>query len=212
MIERILDLMEKNGVKANKLTSDLGMGMSSITDWKKGKANPSYGALVKIAEYFNVSVEYLEGKTNDTASHDKLIDIYFRGIGVWSSNEFLSDTERANAKRHFAELLFRYKDCMNVYCNAKINSQNTSLSKQVESLAVWISMLPEYIAGTEQVDSSLNSKLKKTAAEKFSDDLKQIFIDTGDIKPGEEMSDGLKEYVTGLVRFAVAKAKRSDDT
>ena len=49
------------------------------------------------------------------------------------------------------------------------------------------------------------SETKKTAAEKFSDDLKQIFIDAGDIKPGEELSDGLKEYMKDLVRSAVAK-------
>ena len=65
MIERILDLMKKNGVKANKLTSELGMGMSSITDWKNGKAKPSFDAIIKIADYFGVSSDYLLGRTDD---------------------------------------------------------------------------------------------------------------------------------------------------
>ena len=72
LIERILDLMKKNGIKAAKLTADLGMGKSSVTDWKNKKAKPSYGALVKIAEYFNVSVDYLQGKTDDPNSDESI--------------------------------------------------------------------------------------------------------------------------------------------
>ena len=173
MLERILDLMERKGVKPATLLKEAGLNSSSIQDWKKGKAKPSYGALVKIAEYFNVSVEYLEGKTDDTAPHDKLIEVYFRGIEVWSSNEFLSDEERSNAKRHFAELLFRYKDFMNAYCDEKVNAVTSPLSKKVESLAVWISLLPEYIAGvepksnsSEMPDAALIKKIQTLSPEK----------------------------------------------
>ena len=71
LIERILELMTSRGVKAATLTRDAGLNHSSINSWKTGKAKPSYGALVKIANYFGVSVEYLEGKTDDPASQDK---------------------------------------------------------------------------------------------------------------------------------------------
>jgi repressor LexA len=56
--------MEKRNVKAITLTTKAGLSRSAISDWRKKKAKPSYGALVKIAKYFNVSVEYLEGKTD----------------------------------------------------------------------------------------------------------------------------------------------------
>ncbi len=58
-IEKILYLMEVNGVNAKKLTADLGMAVSSVTDWKKGKAKPSVEAIVKIAQYFKVTTDYL---------------------------------------------------------------------------------------------------------------------------------------------------------
>ena len=64
MVERILQLLKDRGVTAYKLTSDLGIGSGSVSDWKKGRAKPSYGSLVKIADYFDVAVEYLEGKTD----------------------------------------------------------------------------------------------------------------------------------------------------
>lgn len=59
LIERILELMGKNKITAKKLTTDLELSNSSITDWKKGKGKPSTEAVIKIANYFNVSTDYL---------------------------------------------------------------------------------------------------------------------------------------------------------
>ena len=64
-VERILSLISQNNITAAHLLREAKLNSSSINDWKKGKAKPSYGALVKIADYFNVSVEYLEGKTDN---------------------------------------------------------------------------------------------------------------------------------------------------
>jgi len=75
LVERILELMAKHGVKGNQLTSSIGMGHSAVSDWSKGRAKPSYGALVKIANYFDVSVEYLEGKTDNPApKHTEVLE------------------------------------------------------------------------------------------------------------------------------------------
>ena len=64
-IERILFLIKQHDITAAHLLREAKLNPTSVTEWKKGKAKPSYGALVKIANYFNVSVEYLEGKTDD---------------------------------------------------------------------------------------------------------------------------------------------------
>ncbi|HBG1029190.1 TPA: helix-turn-helix transcriptional regulator [Clostridioides difficile] len=71
MISRILDLMKKNNITAKQLTNDLEISNSSVSDWKKGKGKPSSDAIVKIAEYFNVTTDYLLlgitcNKTNNT--------------------------------------------------------------------------------------------------------------------------------------------------
>ena len=58
-IERILYLIEQTNISAFKLTTDLELSNSAISDWKKRKAKPSTEAIVKIAEYFNVSTDYL---------------------------------------------------------------------------------------------------------------------------------------------------------
>ena len=61
MLNRILELMEKNHVTAKQLTSDLGLSGSAISEWKKGKGKPSTDAVVKIAKYFSVSADYILG-------------------------------------------------------------------------------------------------------------------------------------------------------
>ncbi len=59
LVTRIIELMEKNHVTAKQLTSELELSNSSITEWKKGKGTPSTKAVIKIANYFGVSTDYL---------------------------------------------------------------------------------------------------------------------------------------------------------
>ena len=59
VIEKVLKLMEQNHISAKKLTTDLGLANSSISEWKKGKARPSLEAVIKIAGYFGVTTDFL---------------------------------------------------------------------------------------------------------------------------------------------------------
>lgn len=62
-IPNLFELMEKNNVTQQKLSEAIGFSQGNISDWKSGRSSPSVEALVKIAEYFNVSVDYLLGYT-----------------------------------------------------------------------------------------------------------------------------------------------------
>ena len=62
-VKRILELMQMYGVSANRLEVEAPIAISSIQAWKNGKSKPSLDAISKIADYFNVSVDYLLGKT-----------------------------------------------------------------------------------------------------------------------------------------------------
>lgn len=66
--ERIFDLLNKRNITAKALSLATGISTGNISDWKSGKANPSYGAIVKIAKYLNVSEKYLQCETNDPTS------------------------------------------------------------------------------------------------------------------------------------------------
>ena len=58
-IERILMLMKERNIKAAQLTKETSLAAGIVTQWKKGKQKPSTDAIVKIADYFNVTTDYL---------------------------------------------------------------------------------------------------------------------------------------------------------
>jgi transcriptional regulator with XRE-family HTH domain len=63
MFEVIADLMEKRGITAYQLSHSIGVSQGAISLWKLGIRKPSSDALQKLADYFDVSVDYLLGRT-----------------------------------------------------------------------------------------------------------------------------------------------------
>ena len=59
MLERMENLADEEGINLKQLAVKLGLSNSSFSDWKRGKASPSLNAVIKIAEYFDVSIDYL---------------------------------------------------------------------------------------------------------------------------------------------------------
>ena len=58
--DNFYNLCVKKGIKPNPVAKELGISSASLTKWKNG-TTPNSDALQKIAEYFDVSVDYLLG-------------------------------------------------------------------------------------------------------------------------------------------------------
>jgi len=69
--ERIFDLMKKNSITAAQLSKELSLTKSIFTQWKQELQKPSVEAITKIADYFNVSTDYILCKTDDPTPPDK---------------------------------------------------------------------------------------------------------------------------------------------
>ena len=63
-LNNLLSLLNERGISKNKLLTDLKLSKNSFVDWEKRGTVPSGDTLIKIAEYFDVSVDYLLGRTN----------------------------------------------------------------------------------------------------------------------------------------------------
>lgn len=59
MYEIFEQLMKTYGYTAYKVSVETGIAQSTLSDWKKGKSTPKADKLQKIADLFNVSLEYL---------------------------------------------------------------------------------------------------------------------------------------------------------
>lgn len=69
---RIKQLCYRKGITIAKLEADLGFGNSSIKKWEKS-SSPSIDKIVKVATYFDVSIDYLMGRTDIESSMSDII-------------------------------------------------------------------------------------------------------------------------------------------
>lgn len=59
---KVEELVNKRGITLYTLAKELGFAKSLFSDWKSGKSMPKTDKLIKIADYFGVTVEYLISK------------------------------------------------------------------------------------------------------------------------------------------------------
>jgi len=77
MYEIFAKLLSDNNVTAYQVGKATGISTSTLSEWKNGKYTPKTDKLQKIADYFNVPVEYLltgEKKSPDNMSEDDNIN------------------------------------------------------------------------------------------------------------------------------------------
>lgn len=69
-VQRIFDIMEDRGLTVYRVAKDTGISVGNMYNWRSGRSNPGARALEKLSVYFNVSVDYLLGKTDNPAEEN----------------------------------------------------------------------------------------------------------------------------------------------
>lgn len=62
LIDRIINLLKEKGAEQKDLAEYLGVHPQLITEWKAGRTKSYKKYIDKIADFFNVSTDYLLGK------------------------------------------------------------------------------------------------------------------------------------------------------
>lgn len=62
---RIKYLRKKNRISQIKMAMDLNLAQNSISQYESGARQADYQTLISIADYFNVSIDYLLERTDD---------------------------------------------------------------------------------------------------------------------------------------------------
>ena len=102
--ERLKFLRENYYVNGKKLTQTqlaniLGYGYTAISNYESGRNEPSINDLKKIADFFNVSLDYLLCTTNDPTKVGEKNELYERLCGYTKTQQeyllrILDDIER----------------------------------------------------------------------------------------------------------------------
>ncbi|MFA1819554.1 helix-turn-helix domain-containing protein [Virgibacillus oceani] len=108
-------------MKQNKVAADLGITTYQLSIYENGKTKPDPGLISDIADYYNVRVDYLFGKTDSTyeenefdplAEIKKIVegygiqDIFFHNIEDW---ENLHDEDIRELRSHFEYIAHKAK-------------------------------------------------------------------------------------------------------
>ena len=62
---RLKELRRKKGISQWKLAMDLGMNQNSISRYETGEREADYATLIRLADYFDVSIDYLLNRTDN---------------------------------------------------------------------------------------------------------------------------------------------------
>ena len=68
---RLKSLMKQRGISIEKLALDLNLSEENIILFQNNIFNADIDVLILLADYFDVSVDYLMGRTDNTDSHKK---------------------------------------------------------------------------------------------------------------------------------------------
>ena len=62
---RLKEIRRNKGISQLKLAMDLNTSQNTISRYETGEREPGINELIKIADYFNVSIDYLVGRTDN---------------------------------------------------------------------------------------------------------------------------------------------------
>lgn len=63
--QRIRDLRKQKKMSQSELAKIIGVTQTTIIAWETGKAEPSSSAVANLADYFNVTTDYLLGRPEE---------------------------------------------------------------------------------------------------------------------------------------------------
>lgn len=93
--EKVRELAKKQGLSLNQVEEKLGYSKNTLYSLKRQKVSSE--RLQEIADYFNVSTDYLLGRTDNPAIADSKEQFFFEGKEV-NVEELASTAMRFNGK------------------------------------------------------------------------------------------------------------------
>ena len=106
--DRLKELRKSNNLTQTELGKILGVGKTTISMYENNNSTPNDEIKLKIAEYFNVSVDYLLGKT-DTKNYTEDNNVT---IALHSDTEYddLPDEAKQEINNFIEFVKQKYKD------------------------------------------------------------------------------------------------------
>lgn len=80
--QKIRQLRQSRGISQKKLAEAIHVSPSAISQYENNRSQPSRENMALLAEYFNVSVAYIEGTSQVEKLEDQMNEEYVKGMAV----------------------------------------------------------------------------------------------------------------------------------
>lgn len=107
-MNRLKLLREEKGLFQSDIAKILGISNAAVGFYESGKRDMSTETVIKLAEYFNVSTDYLLGKSDIRNSEDKIKEEF--EFAYHKEMEGLTDAEIADALRFYKQIKYGKTD------------------------------------------------------------------------------------------------------
>lgn len=96
--QTIRDLRKEKRVSQTELAKIVGVSQTTVTAWETGKAEPSSSAVSNLADYFNVTTDYLLGRP-EKKKEKQNVELTDDDIIMTYQGKELSEEDREIIKR-----------------------------------------------------------------------------------------------------------------
>lgn len=135
--EILVQLLQKNNITAYKLSKDLGISETLISQWKNGRQVPKYDSIKILCQYFDVSSDYILGMTDNpnTRSITNNVSGIMSGNNVVGSNggSFTMKNPQVNQEYQISD---EAKEILRIYESLDVRKRmkllNTAFSLEEE--------------------------------------------------------------------------------
>ena len=100
--ERLKSLRLEAGLTQKEIAEQLGISQQGYAYWERGTKKPTQDRLTLLSNYFDVSVDYLLGKSDSRYSDEQLdgMEIFFR-----NQTQDMTEEERAEFRKELQEYM-----------------------------------------------------------------------------------------------------------
>lgn len=107
---RIKQLRIEKKLTQDDLAQILNFGRTAIANYESGRSEPSYSIILKLAEFFDVSIDYILGRTNIRNPYDKSLALDDESKNLIETAKSLSSENKKMLDEYIK--LLKIKDSM----------------------------------------------------------------------------------------------------
>lgn len=164
-MNRLKELRKQKGLTLVELAKEVNLANNTLSRYERGAREPNISMLIKLADFFNVSIDYLIGrepKSKTVKSYHYYIideDYTLKGLGVTAptSEMPILDKSELEALKYSLESNDWLSDCLydlcRLYCEKLDHVDEISDASFGDLVRILVNKEPFYVEVFERVDS-----------------------------------------------------------